>query len=102
MVAHVLGGLLEQRAGIGLLHRRVRVAAAARTFEGVPAVALLALQVAGPAADAADPLEVVVIGFEFLIGDPPILDRQALGDEPIPVALADVADRKSTRLNSSH
>ena len=76
MIAEVFGGLAEDRAEIGLLHRRVGIFARPRRLERVPAGLNPALDVARLAAHADKLLEPVVMGLELVISDAPILDRQ--------------------------
>src|SRR5579862_8897455 len=71
------------------LCRRVWILARARTLVRVSARLDLVFDVAGLAADAKDFLELVVIGFDLVPGDAPILQIAVLGDERLAVALLD-------------
>ncbi len=91
MIAEALARRLHDRAGHGLRQRLVRIFVLARPFEHVAAGDLLAAQVAGLAGDAAELLEVVVVGLELVIADREILDRH-LGRNGVPaVALVQMA-----------
>ena len=76
-MAQVLRRGGEQRRAVGHVHRRIGILARARAFERIAAVLLLAVQIAGLAADAAEIFELVVIRLELVIGDAPVLDRHA-------------------------
>src|SRR5439155_7093491 len=67
---HRLG---EQFALIGAPRRRVWILARARPFVRIAACLDLAVQVASLAADAQDFLELVIVGFDLVPGDAPVL-----------------------------
>src|SRR5438445_206402 len=70
--------------------RFVRVIADTWTFEGIAAIDDLPAQIAGLARGAAQFLETLVIGFELVIGDAPVLDREIGGDRLLAVALLEM------------
>src|SRR5207302_5372010 len=94
LVAHLFGRLLEQRAGVRALERRVRVLARARTLERVAAGDDLAVEIAGLAADAVEILEAVVVALELVVGDAPVLAGAVFRK----LALAVARERAAARL----
>ncbi len=88
LVAQGLRGFGEQGRAVGLHHRRVGELARPRSLERIAAGLDRALDIAGLAADAAQTLHLVVIGFELGIGDRPILDGHVVGlDHRLAIAL---------------
>src|SRR5437588_729649 len=81
--AHRVG---EQIALICAPRRRVWILARARPFVRIAACLDLAVQVAGLAADAKDFLKLVVVGFDLVPGDAPVLQIAILGNERWAVA----------------
>src|SRR5580692_10846860 len=79
----------EQGALIRAPRRRVWILARARPFVRIAACLDLAVQVAGLAADAEDLLKLVVIGFDVVPGDAPVLQIAVLGNERRAIALLD-------------
>jgi hypothetical protein len=79
----------EQGALMRAPRRRVRILARARPFVGIAAWLDLAIQVAGLAADAEDFLELVIVGFDIVPGDAPILQIAVLGNERRAIPLLD-------------
>src|SRR5262245_8397267 len=69
--------------------RRVRVLARARPLVRIAAGLNLAVQVAGLAADTEDFLKLVIIRFDVVPGDAPVLQVAVLGNERCAVALLD-------------
>ena len=74
MIAEALRRRAEHQAGIARFDRRIRIFVAARAFEDVAAVDLLAAHIAGLARHAADLVEPVVERLQLVIADRPILD----------------------------
>ena len=66
--------------------RRVWILARARPFVRIAACLDLAVQVAGLAADAEDFLELVIVGFDLVPGDAPVLQIAVLGNERFAIA----------------
>jgi len=73
VIAEAFRRLLEQDAGLGLDHRRVRILPLPRSFKHVAARDLFAAQIAGFARDSTQKLELFVIGLELVVRDPPVL-----------------------------
>src|ERR1043165_6875 len=85
-VAEVVGRLAEDGPGVRLGQRRDGVVAGTRPFErGAPGDPL-SLDVARLARDACHVLEPVVVGLQFLVRDPPVLNGHLGRDRPFTVA----------------
>ena len=91
MVARFARRRVEELGRVAALERRQRIVALARTFERVAARLDRACEIARLARDAAQVLELVVVGLELLVGDAPVLDRHVGRDEALAVALRVVA-----------
>src|SRR5659263_21048 len=91
MVAEVLRRPGEQRGAVDVCKRWQRKFPGTLSLERIPALDDCPVQVAGLARGAADALESVKAGFEFLIADAEILDRHAVGYEALAIALRNVA-----------
>jgi hypothetical protein len=88
MITQVGHRFPEQRAIILFLQGRGGVFARPRRFEGIAARLNFSFDVARLAAGSAQVLELVIIGFELLVSDPPILDRHTKSiDELLAVPL---------------
>ena len=88
-------GLTKQGRAISLRHRRCRIFVGPRTLEGVAARLYLAPEVAGFPAGAANLVELIVVAFELLIRDAPVLDGHVVvGDGFLAVTLLIVAFRQ--------
>src|SRR5580658_7758247 len=83
---HRLG---EQGALMRAPRRRVWILARARPFVRIAACLDLAVQVAGLAADAENFLKLVIVGFDLVPGDAPVLQIAILGNERCAIALLD-------------
>ena len=68
-----------------------------RTFEGIASLDDLAAQIAGFARGAAQFLEPLIIGFELVIGDAPILNREIGGNGFLAVALFEMRAQQEAR-----
>src|SRR5713101_9806888 len=86
LVAERLRCFGEQRAGVGCLHRRVRVLACARALERIAAGDDLALDVARLAGDAVEVFESVEMRFQLIVGDAPVLQGAVLCDLVLSIA----------------
>src|SRR5207253_9697143 len=73
LVAHLLRRLLEERAGVRHLERRIRIVARALAFERIAAGNDLALEVARLAADAVEMFEAIEVRLDLVVGDAPVL-----------------------------
>src|SRR5659263_703973 len=91
MVAEVLRRPGEQRGAVDVCKRWQRKFPGTLSLERIPALDDCAVQVAGFARGAADALELVEAGFEFLIANAEILDRHAVGYEALAIVLRYVA-----------
>src|SRR6266699_1934356 len=87
MEAELLRRVREDDPGLRHDQRLVRVIADPWTFEGIAAIDDLPAQIAGLARGAAQFLEPLVIGFELVIGNAPVLYREIGGDSLLAVAL---------------
>ncbi len=97
MIPDALAGVGEDQSAGRRFEGLARIFIAARPFENIAAVDLLALQVSGLAGHAAQFVKAVVIGFELVIGDGPVLDRHIGGNDLRAITLRDfppAADRK--------
>src|SRR5580658_6566409 len=79
----------EQGALMRAPRRGVWILARARPFVRIAACLNLAVQVASLAADAEDFLKLVVIGFDVVPSDAPVLQIAAPGNERCAIALLD-------------
>src|SRR5215469_11466631 len=84
--AHRLG---EQFALVRAPRRWVWIFTRARPFVRIAAWLDLAIQIAGLAADPEDFLKLVVIGFDLVPGDAPVLQIAVLGNERCAITLLD-------------
>src|ERR1700686_1269698 len=84
--AHRVG---EQGTLMRAPRRRVWILARARPFVRIAAWLDLAVQVAGLTADAKDMLELVVVRFDLVPGDAPVLQMAVLGNERCAIAFLD-------------
>src|SRR5450759_2644659 len=91
MVAAVLRRPGKQRGAVDVCKRWQRKFLRTLSLERITPLDYGAVQVAGFARGAADALELVEAGFEFLIADAEILDRHAVGYEALAIALRYVA-----------
>src|ERR1700743_1541715 len=90
--SELCGSLAEQGRSIGLRHRRRRVFICPGTFERISAGLNLSPSASRLAARAAELIELVVEGFELIIGDSPVLHGHVvIGDRLFTVALLVVA-----------
>jgi hypothetical protein len=80
-----LGRLVEEHGRIASLERRQRITSRARPLERVAAGLDPALNVAGLARSSAEILELVVMRFEVLVADTPVLDRHIRRNEVLAV-----------------
>src|SRR6202034_3527407 len=76
---------------IGLFHRRGRILRRARAFERIAAGLFLAADIAGLAGGAAQLFETIVIGFDLLVAQRPVLDRHVGRQEALAVTLLEMA-----------
>src|SRR5215467_8908555 len=81
--AHRVG---EQGALVCAPRRRVWILPRARPFVRIAACLDLAVQVASLAADAEDFLKLVIVGFDLVPGDAPVLQIAVLRNERLAVA----------------
>src|SRR5450759_3812471 len=91
MVAEVLRRAGKQRGAVNVGQRWQRKFPSPLSLERITPLDDCAVQVAGFARGAADALELVETGFEFLIANAEILDRHAVGYEALAITLRNVA-----------
>ena len=91
MITQILCCLLHQRPGHGLDQRPVRILVLARPFEHVAAGDDLATQISGLAGNAAQFLEPIVVGLEFVIRDRIVLDGHLGRNRIAAVAILEMA-----------
>src|SRR5262249_37920879 len=85
MVTHLTRRILEHLHLKAALHRGVGIFAGTRAFERIAALLDHTFDVAGLAGGAAEVFEAVIIGFEFVVTDRPILNRHSFGNELLAV-----------------
>ncbi len=88
VIAGLMSCLLEERRGVGCLVRRQRILVLARGFEDIAALDFLSAQIAGFAGDAEHLFGAPVVGFEFVVGDAPVLRAHVFGGLRAGVLLA--------------
>src|SRR5207248_8518114 len=94
LVAELLRRLLEERAGVCRLERRIGILARAWAFVRITAGDYLALDVARLAAHAVEVFEAVEVRLELVVGHPPVLARALRG----PVIASVAGERAAARL----
>jgi hypothetical protein len=87
VVAELVGGRFEDRAGLVHLQRRQWIVALPRRLERIAAGDLLALEIAGLAGDPELIFGAVVERLEILVAQRPIGEGRILRDRSRPVAL---------------
>src|SRR5271156_1224322 len=90
MVSKSVSAFAEQRAEVGLLHRRRRILARPWRVERITTRLNRILDVASLAAGAQQVLEAIVMGLELAVGDAPILNCQVWIEDLFAVTLFDV------------
>src|SRR5215472_7517286 len=90
VISHLQRGFPEERPGILLFHRRVRILARARSLEWISTRFNFAVQVPGLTAGSEEILKTVVMRFQFLVRDTPILNSQFGIHDFLAVALFEV------------
>jgi hypothetical protein len=80
MIAETLRCRAIHQSGVARFDRRIRIFVAARSFEYIAAVDLLAAQIAGLSRHAANLVEEVIGRFKLVIADRPVLDRHVVRD----------------------
>jgi len=76
VISHLQRRFPEERSGILLFHRRVRIFARARCLEWISTGFNFAVQISGLSAGSEEIFKTVVMRFQFLVRDTPILNSQ--------------------------
>src|ERR1043166_5348935 len=97
MIAKLLRGGREQCRTKHHVERRIGILASPRALEWISAVLDRPFDVAGPPGNSAQIFELVVMGFELVVGHAPVLDRHRVGNRSGAIALRIVAARDEIR-----